>query len=119
MNNKVDFQECPDIHKAALKGLLPDAVIRIEFVKKNGDVRILDGTVNEKFIPASPTGAHGIRTKKPNDDVVCVVDTFLNEWRSIRYDSILTMEVLFGLPSSNPEDEQIRGQQLEELENER
>lgn len=66
-----------------LHGLLITNVVELTFLKKDGSVRNMKATLN----PNSVAAVSGT-SKKQNDEVIVVTDTEINEWRSIRYDSI-------------------------------
>jgi len=50
-------------------------------------------TLSENLIPAREP-SETTRTKKPNDNVCSVWATDVNGWRSFRYDSVQTVEVI-------------------------
>ena len=76
--------------KEWLGGLLRDEIVTITFTKRNGDLRVMKATQNERLI-ANKNGLGQI----VNNEIVCVTDVELDEWRSIRYDSI--KEIQFDL----------------------
>lgn len=66
-----------------LTGLLKDQVVTIKFTKKNGEERVMKATLNERLV--ANTAGTG---KKENAEVISVTDVVLDQWRSIRLDSI-------------------------------
>ena len=66
-----------------LTSLLKDQVVTIKFTKKNGDERVMKATLNERLV--ANTAGTG---KKENAGVISVTDVVLDQWRSIRLDSI-------------------------------
>lgn len=76
--------------KEWLGGLLRDEIVTITFTKRNGDLRVMKATQNERLI-ANKNGLG----QRVNNEIVCVTDVELDEWRSIRYDSI--KEIQFDL----------------------
>ena len=73
-----------------LTSLLKDQVVTIKFTKKNGDERVMKATLNERLV--ANTAGTG---RKENAEVISVTDIVLDQWRSIRLDSI--KEISFGL----------------------
>ena len=66
-----------------LTSLLRDQVVTIKFTKKNGEERVMKATLNERLV--ANTAGTG---KKENAEVISVTDVVLDQWRSIRLDSI-------------------------------
>lgn len=77
-------------HKKWLKDILTWGEARITFTKKDGTERVMNCTLDENQFPEYEKKTD--RTRKVNDDVLSVVDTDLNEWRSFRWDSIKNVE---------------------------
>lgn len=75
-----------DIFKTWLRDMLKMGGVQITFTKKDGSQRVMNATLEPDKIPEyeNVTG----RQKTPNEDVISVVDSDINEWRSIRFDSI-------------------------------
>lgn len=63
--------------------LLHKEVVTIRFTKKNGDERVMKATLNERLV--ANTAGTG---RKENAEVISVTDIVLDQWRSIRLDSI-------------------------------
>jgi hypothetical protein len=78
------------IFKTWLGGLLRDGVVDLTFVKKDGTIRNMKATLKEDLV-AAVSGTGKIR----NDESIAVTDTEINQWRSIRFDSI--KEIKFSL----------------------
>lgn len=76
--------------KEWLGGLLRDGIVNLTFVKKDGTIREMRATLKEDLV-ASTSGTG----KKVNEDLIAVTDVDINEWRSVRYDSI--KEIVFSL----------------------
>lgn len=89
---KTNFNDTDKLEfKNWLANLLQTNSVTIVFTKKNGEERIMKASLQESKIPVKTSTA----TKKQNSEVISVVDTDINEWRSIRYDSI--KEIKFDL----------------------
>jgi len=72
---------------------LREGVCQVEFTKKNGDQRVMLGTLNFEYIPEdkhpkSDGNVGGSDDKPINTDIVRVFDTEKSEWRSFRVDSV-------------------------------
>jgi len=96
MDNEVDNTQEVQL-KAWLDGLLHEGTVVIEFEKKDGTTRRMYCTLNNQYITENYVAPEKKteRTKVPSVGVISVFDTEINEWRSIRVDSILSIE--FGL----------------------
>jgi hypothetical protein len=64
--------------KESISEQLRQGILDIQFVKKDGSLREMRCTLNEKYIPAATTES----TKKENPDVLAVWDIDSNGWRS-------------------------------------
>jgi len=82
--------ENKEIFRQWLRELLSKMVVSLTFVKKDGTIRKMQATTQEDL--TAPTLGIG---RKENDSVVAVTDVDINEWRSIRFDSI--KEIKFNL----------------------
>ena len=67
-----------------LRGLLKTNVVNISFVKKDGSTRIMKATL----MPEKLASVKEESTSKENNDYIRVTDIELNEWRTIRVNSI-------------------------------
>lgn len=67
---------------------LHENICIVTFTKKNGEERVMSCTLNEEFLPEQIDLEEAIQKKKPNPDVVAVLDTDIGEWRSFRWDSL-------------------------------
>lgn len=76
--------------KDAVRALAQDRVITVTFKKKNGDTRIMDCTLLEKFLPVQLDIEN--TTTRDNPDVLVVWDITSEGWRSFRIDSIIAIE---------------------------
>ena len=76
--------------KDAVRALAQDRVITVTFKKKNGDTRIMDCTLLEKFLPVQLDIEN--TTTRDNPDVLAVWDITSEGWRSFRIDSIIAIE---------------------------
>lgn len=72
--------------KQTIRQMLQDGVVEIEFVKRDGSLRTLVGTLNMDTIP---TDKHPLGTGRPKPpEVQTVFDLEIEEWRSFRWDSL-------------------------------
>ena len=72
-----------------LKSLLAKGVVRISFNKKDGTLRTMDATTYGPMIPAEFQPKHE-DSRNYSDEVQRVFDTEINEWRSFRWDSLVS-----------------------------
>ena len=71
-----------------LKNLLKTNVIEVTFTKANGDKRVLKCTLQEEYLPEY----NGDSTRKKNENVISVWDIESKDWRSFRFDSVISYE---------------------------
>jgi len=67
-------------------------VCQVTFVKKNGDVRLMNCTLVKQAIPESKRPI-GESTIKENLEIIKVFDVDKGEWRSFRTDSVKDFSV--------------------------
>jgi len=73
-----------------LVDLLRERIVDLTFVKKDGTIRQMRATLQDNLVAeTSGTG------KQRNNESVAVTDVDINEWRSVRFDSI--KEIKFSL----------------------
>jgi len=77
--------------KDFINSALSDHVCKIQFTKKNGDLREMYCTLNMEKIPLDmqPTGNSN---RKASTDARSVFDVETKEWRAFRWDSIQAFE---------------------------
>jgi hypothetical protein len=83
-----------DFSRSAIKKALQRDEVNIMFEKADGTLRTMRATLKQDYISEKLAGVENKtdRTKKPNQDVQCVFDCDLNEWRSFRWDSLRSAE---------------------------
>ncbi len=79
------------VSKEHLKELLQNQEVKVTFKKKDGSIREMCCTLNEKLIQPYERKENST-PKRQNDEVLPVFDTEKNEWRSFRLDSIEKIE---------------------------
>ena len=82
--------------KADLKKLLEQNVLTVDFLKLDGDKRVMTCTLREDIKPAA-TKTDAMSTKKVreiSDAVVSVWDVNAKGWRSFRYDRINAVNIV-------------------------
>jgi hypothetical protein len=76
--------------------VLKENVAQVTFTKVNGDVRIMDCTLNESHLPQvkedDQVGEKKVR--EINEEVVSVWDTKAQGWRSFRVESVSDVEII-------------------------
>lgn len=81
-----------EIEKNWLKTTLTTEILNVNFVKKDGSERKMKCTLMTDKIPSekSPKGSE----KSKSDEVLPVFDLESDGWRSFRWDSITSVEVI-------------------------
>lgn len=71
--------------------LLKMQTVNIEFTKINGTVRKMTCTLMPEMLPDQIDLEEYAYTRKGNPDILAVFDTDKDEWRSFRWDSLLSV----------------------------
>lgn len=79
-----------------VKSLLRSQSVLVEFVKTNGDIRVMNCTLSETLGAKHQAVSHlnetanntTVTDRKKNDDVCAVWDLTLGAWRSFRWDKL-------------------------------
>lgn len=71
---------------------LHSGIVKVSFLKNNGELRHMRCTLAANLIPLPPI-TETKRVRKENHDVCPVWDLDSSEWRSFRYDSVQLIEV--------------------------
>lgn len=75
--------------KVALREHLKAGVVTVRFKKKDGTVRDMKCTLKEDLVVNYDKKSE--KKKAVNEDVCSVFDLDKSEWRSFRYDSVISM----------------------------
>ena len=70
--------------KSDVLEMLKNRTIDVEFIKRDGDLRVMTCTLVESKVP--PTNTH-----MENDEFCAVFDLHHQDWRRFRWDSVLTV----------------------------
>lgn len=87
-----------DISAKELLARLREGEVTIVFLKADETERTLRGTLNEDLIGPEPIVDNPLGPKKPkhhrkrNPEVQVIYDLDANEWRSFRWDSLVSVE---------------------------
>jgi hypothetical protein len=78
-----------------LKSVLRDGVVTVNFVKSDGTERAMKCTLSKDIVPQAPV-VEGVekKTKTQSPDVLPVYDVDAQGWRSFRWDSIKSVELV-------------------------
>jgi hypothetical protein len=76
--------------KESIAEQLRQGIMDIQFVKKDGSLREMRCTLNEKYLPEKKSES----TKKENPDVLAVWDIDSNGWRSFIVKQIVFVGVI-------------------------
>jgi WYL_2, Sm-like SH3 beta-barrel fold len=72
--------------------LLKDNILKVTFMKVNGELRVMRCTLKKDLLPPLPPG-YVPKDKVPNPNIVAAWDLDKNEWRSFKVDSVKNYEV--------------------------
>ena len=76
------------MEKSNVIGLLKTETVDIEFLKKDGTLRVMTCTLREDKLPAQIDLEEHTQKKAPNPDILAVFDVTNQGWRSFRWDSL-------------------------------
>ena len=76
------------MEKSNVINMLKHGWVNIEFEKKDGTIRQMVASLNEKDLPTQIDVEEAIQKKTPNPDVLAVFDVVNNGWRSFRWNSL-------------------------------
>jgi hypothetical protein len=77
--------------KSEVLELLHNETVDLEFIKKDGSVRVMTATLRADKLPAQIDLEEAVQKKTPNPDVMAVFDLINQGWRSFRWDSLKTV----------------------------
>lgn len=89
---KIDEQE-----KKKLIDSLSIGVVSVQFEKINGEFRDMKCTLNEEYLPYLPAVDTKGSTKKKSEEAISVWDVNKNEWRSFRFDRVISYQLNFAV----------------------
>jgi hypothetical protein len=72
-----------------LKNALAKGIVRVSFTKKDGTLRTMEATTYGPLIPIECQPKNET-DRNYSDEVQRVFDTEINEWRSFRWDSVVS-----------------------------
>lgn len=79
------------MQRSDVLGLLRRETVDVEFVKVNGDLRVLTCTLDPTKLPSSKPLEEQAEDKVENPDFCAVFDMINQGWRSFRWNSVLTV----------------------------
>jgi hypothetical protein len=77
--------------KSEVLELLHNETVDLEFIKKDGSVRVMTATLRADKLPAQVDLEEAVQKKAQNPDVMAVFDLINQGWRSFRWDSLKTV----------------------------
>lgn len=85
-----DMNASVESKKKDISAFLNSGLCRVTFMKKDGSVRTVTGTLLRDLIPEdkSPKGTDRVH----NVEVQPIYEVDLDEWRSFRWDSVISYE---------------------------
>lgn len=85
------------MEKSKVLDMLHNESVDLEFIKKDGTLRVMTATLKADKLPAQVDIEEEVQKKAPNLEVLAVFDTINQGWRSFRWDSLKTVNgVSFG-----------------------
>jgi hypothetical protein len=72
-----------------LKAAMQEGVVEFSFMKKDGTIRVANGTTKLELIPEENHPVMDSPTRKKNDEQVCYYDVDKDAWRSFVCDSFI------------------------------
>jgi hypothetical protein len=79
------------MEKSKVLELLHTETVDLEFVKKDGTVRVMTATLKAESLPDQVGLEEAVQKKATNPDVVAVFDLINQGWRSFRWDSLISV----------------------------
>jgi hypothetical protein len=79
------------MEKSKVLELLHNETVDLEFIKKDGSVRVMTATLRADKLPAQVDLEEAVQKKAQNPDVMAVFDLINQGWRSFRWDSLKTV----------------------------
>lgn len=76
------------MEKSKVVDMLKNETVDLEFVKKDGTLRVMTCTLQENKLPAQVDLEEHVQKKAPNPDILAVFDVINQGWRSFRWDSL-------------------------------
>ena len=80
--------------KDEIQAYLISGLCQVTFTKKDGTERTIVGTINPDLIPYEKHPKNDGVDRVKNTDVQPVYDTDLEEWRSFRWDSVISFDAI-------------------------
>jgi hypothetical protein len=77
--------------KSEVLELLHNETVDLEFIKKDGSVRVMTATLRADKLPTQIDLEEAVQKKAQNPDVMAVFDLINQGWRSFRWDSLKTV----------------------------
>jgi hypothetical protein len=81
------------IFQAWLLALLKSQMVQVTFKKASGDVRVMKATLNPSLLPEKSQVVESLPGKAAPETACRVFDTEKQQWRSFRWDSVVSVEV--------------------------
>lgn len=89
--NDLDEQTVKQLHKWLL-GILPQTVITVTFIKKDGNERVMKCTLDPEILPKQVVKEEK-KERKKSTDTIAVYDIEAEGWRSFALKSVRRIEL--------------------------
>lgn len=70
------------------------SVVEVHFIKEDGSNRVMRATLHRSYVPLESLTENNQVPQDPNSKAVRVWDVELKDWRSIRLDRIVSMQLV-------------------------
>jgi hypothetical protein len=87
------YKTNPDLVRTLVKSALNDGLVQVCFKKVNGEFRDMLCTTNKSFLIEDTESKIPKQIRKENLDVCRVFDVQKKEWRSFRYENIISLNL--------------------------
>jgi hypothetical protein len=91
--NETDIMTDITLNETNYRNFLKSNICEVTFTKVDGYTRVMTCTLQSEVIPEDKN-PKGTSTRKMSDETIAVYDTFIEDWRSFRIDSVTEFKVL-------------------------
>jgi hypothetical protein len=86
-----------ELFKKWLRGCLKAGNVTVVFTKKDGTERVMRCTTNPTYVMfKDPSILESKKTRAVNENVIPVFDVEENSWKSFRWDSVKSVQIVLG-----------------------
>jgi hypothetical protein len=86
-----------ELFKKWLRSCLKEGNVTVVFTKKDGTERVMKCTTNPTYVMfKDPSLLESKKTRTVNEEVMPVFDVEQNSWKSFRWDSVKSVQIVLG-----------------------